>query len=197
MSNPEIDAITKIDAALSAIKDKESKRRVLRWALDKFSAEDEITSPSVKKSGPDVTDKLGSLQKGKGEIPGIARIQENGTFRLTVRDLKAKNTNDAAIRLAHIVIRAYGELTGETSVSSKKVLVPILREWRAYDGNTRVVIARHKGIIREGDSLSLDAHSNKDAFRFMSEVLDSSITGTWSPRSTSRKRSAAKAGSKT
>ena len=56
----------------------------------------------------------------KKEIPGIAKMQDNGNFKLTVRDPKAKNANDAAIRLAHIVIHAYTELTGESSVSSKK-----------------------------------------------------------------------------
>lgn len=196
MPNLEIDAIAKIDAALSAIQDKESTRRILRWAIDKFSTEDETIPPPSRKLGIDTPVKDSPVQKAKNEIPGIAKLQENGTFRLTVRDLKAKSTNDAAIRLAHIVLHAYGELTGESSVSSKKILVPILREWRAYDGNTRVALARHKGIIRAGDSLSLDAHSKKDAAKFITEALDSAIEGTWSPRSTSRKRAAAKTSGK-
>jgi hypothetical protein len=188
MPTTEVDAIETIDKALSALKDKEARQRVLVWALAKYAIDGEVNPLSARKrlSGTPVT--LHTVPRTRNEIAGIAKIQENGTFKLTVRDPKAKSTKDAAIRLAHIVIHAYTELTGESSVSSKKVLVPTLREWRAYDGNTRLALARHKGIIRDGDSLSLDAHSKKDAIRFIDEALEESIEGTWRLRSKAHKR---------
>ena len=183
----EIAAIAKIDRALSAIKDKGTRDRVLNWAISKYMTSDEGArqthgQPNVQSPATPV------VHVGKKEIPGIARLNDSGALKLTVRDPKATSANDAAIRLAHIAIHSYNELAGDPSVSSKRVIVPILREWRAYDGNTRLALARHKGIIREGDSLSLDAHSKKDALKYMAEALDDSVQGKWSPRTTGRKR---------
>lgn len=188
MGDPEVDAIGKIDAALSAIKDLEGQQRVLLWAFAKYGNKEVPTPIFTPKPGGETRSPLVSSSGNKREMAGIAQLQDNGNFKLTVRDLKAKNTNDAAIRLAHIVVHAYTTLTEEASVSSKKVLMPILREWRAYDGNTRGALAKHKGIIREGDLLSLDAHSKKDAEQFVGDVLDNAIEGKWSPPSMARKR---------
>lgn len=188
MVDPEVDAIGKIDVALSAIKDVEGQQRVLQWAIAKYGKNEEPKPPFNPKPGGGIVNPLLSTLGDKKEIAGIAQIQDNGNFRLTVRNPKAKNTNDAAIRLAHIVIYAYTTLTGEETVSSKNVLMPILKEWRAYDGNTRGALAGHKGIIREGDLLSLDAHSKKDAEQFVADVLDNAIEGNWSPSTKARKR---------
>ncbi len=124
MSDIEINAITAVNEALSAIEDPEIRKRVLRWANDKFGF-----VPSGEKLGREVSrnrDMLNKPEGGAGEIPGIAKLSDTGEFRLTVRDLKAKSANDAAVRLAHIAIRAYQLLTGQKTMSSKNVLVPLL-----------------------------------------------------------------------
>jgi len=189
MSDIEIKAITAVNEALGSIDDPEILKRVLRWANDKFgfvpSGEIILTREiSRQRDMPSV------LEGATGEIPGIAMLTEAGELRLTVRDLKAKSANDAALRLAHIAIRAYQQLTGQKTMSSKNVLVPLLKDWRVYDGNTRATLARHKGIIRNGDELGLDFHAQADAEKFIKEALDNSIEGTWKPGAKARKRNA-------
>jgi hypothetical protein len=120
------------------------------------------------------------------ELPGIARITDAG-LEVTVRDLKARSANDAAIRLAHIAILAKEKLTGTKTLSSRNELLPILKEWRAYDGNTRVALANHRGIHRDGDQLSLDAISRREAQKYIDEILDESIQSTWNPTGRARK----------
>lgn len=179
MNTNEIDVIKQIDEALSNL-DEKTRLRVLRWALDKYRGGEKTDSTSdsfltIKTSNEGIDTKC-------QEIPGIAQLTEEGDFILTVRDIKAKSTNDAAIRLVHVVILAYEKLTGENKVSSKEILVPILKEWRAYTGNTRNEIAKHKGILRSGTKIYLDAHSKRDAQRFINEILDVSFKGKWKPR---------------
>ena len=188
MSDIEIKAITAVNEALASIDDPEIRNRVLRWVNDKFGF-----VPSGVKPTRETTRQRGLPSMSEvvaGEIDGIAMLTETGEFRLTVRDLKAKSANDAALRLAHIAIRAYQKLTGQKTVSSKNFLVPLLKDWRVYDGNTRAALARHKGIIRNGDELGLDSHATTDAERFISDALDNAIDGTWKPSTKARKRSA-------
>lgn len=188
MSDIEIKAITAVNEALASIDDPEIRNRVLRWVNDKFgfvpSGVKLTREMSRQRDVPSMSEVVA------GEIPGIAMLTETGEFRLTVRDLKAKSANDAALRLAHIAIRAYQKLTGQKTVSSKNFLVPLLKYWRVYDGNTRAALARHKGIIRNGDELGLDSHATTDAERFISDALDNAIDGTWKPSTKARKRSA-------
>ncbi len=115
------------------------------------------------------------------EIPGIARVTQNGEFHLTVRDLKARSANDAAIRIAHLALLANERLNHSESLSSKNVLVPILRRYRAYDGNTRGALAQHRGFARAGDQLSMDLHCKEEAEEYMRQILDPSVQGTWNP----------------
>lgn len=179
MSKNEIEVIKLIDEALSKV-DEKTRFRILRWTWDKYGKDDKDSSFSNEF----LLEKIPTeLREGKcKEIPGIAQISEDGDFKLTVRDLKAKNTTDAAIRLAHVTVFAYEKLTGEKKISSKKVILPILKEWRAYTGNTRNALAKHKGILRVGDKVSLDAHSKRDTEQFIKEILDDSIKGTWKLR---------------
>jgi hypothetical protein len=118
---------------------------------------------------------------GSREIPGVARLNDSGDLHITIRDLKARSGLDAAVRLAHVAIHAYHQMTGQ-ALSSSKGLTPILKSWRIYDGNTRARLAKEKGIVRTGDDLSLDAHAARDAQRFIEEILDPSIDGTWRPK---------------
>ncbi len=186
MKDVEIEAFPKISEALGAIEDDAARDRVLRWAILKYGqkTKQELqleTIPSAPAARP-VTTARGN------EIPGVAKLMDSGELKLTVRDLKAKSTNDAAIRLAHIAIYAYETLTGEASVSGRKVLVPLLRKWRAYDGNTRAVLAKQKGLVRQGDQVSLDEFARQDAERFIEEIRDSGLQGSWQPGSNTKRR---------
>lgn len=178
----EIEAITQLDTVLGQLQEDE-RNRVLQWAFAKYSSRG---LPAALSTG--VNAGAQQITGGGKEIPGIAALTPTGEFRLTVRDLKAKSANDAAVRLAHITIWAYQELTGEQSVSSKGVLLPILKKWRAYSGNTRLELGKQKGILRHGDNLSLDMHSTKMASEFVKEVQDDAIAGTWVPQATSKKK---------
>lgn len=179
MSDPELEALNNIDRSLGAL-DEDTRIRVLRWAWSKFGSVTERLD--AQESKPlSVSESQPTVSATDSEIPGIARINDAGELLLTVRDLKAKNTNDAAIRLVHIMIRANEILTGEDEVSSRNVVSPMLKKWRAYSGNTRRAIADHKGILRTGDSLSLDAHSKREADEYINQVLDESIQGSWNP----------------
>jgi hypothetical protein len=115
------------------------------------------------------------------EIKGIAHIDDQGKFHLSVRDPKANSANKAARRLAYIAIRAHEELTGEGKVSSKAIVVPTLEAWRCYDGNTRTILANDKGIHREGDLVWLDTPAKDEADKFIKEVLDDKVEGSWKP----------------
>jgi hypothetical protein len=182
----EVNAMRAVGEALSALGEDDARARVLAWAASHFGLPATAPAPRanfLQSSVPPVEHQSDST----GEIAGVAKMTASG-FELTARDLKARSTNDAAIRIAHVVIYAYEKLTGEKVVSSKRILLPILRQWRAYDGNTRPAIANHKGIHRDGDNLSLDAIARKDAEKFIVEILDDSVEGTWNPKGRAAKR---------
>jgi hypothetical protein len=187
MSDQEIKAIAAINDALSTITDPDTRFRILKWANEKFGYQ--------TKSLPDAnldplsTERSQQIKITKNELPGIAKITANGEFHLTVRDVKASSAKDAAIRLTHIVIKAYSLLTDQQGVSSKKIVIPILRNWRVYDGNTRHALANHKGILRNGGELLLDVHAAKEADRYIKDVLDPKIEGTWQAGSKARAKS--------
>lgn len=131
-----------------------------------------------------------STFKGKGELPGIATLNDKGEFYFTLRDPKAISQNDAVKRLTYVAIRSFLQLKkGESKVSRKKIINPILSEWRVYDGNARNFLANDKGLIREGDLLSLDVHATKEADKFIKDISDQKTVGSWSPSSVrTRKR---------
>ena len=184
-TDPEIAAINAVNEALSRLEDPDARARVLRWANERFFAR-HIGRPASTALPPVLA--AGTEQATGREMPGVAKILDNGEFKLTLRDPKAKNTSDAAIRLALITIRAYTQLTGETSVSSRKVVVPTLKFWRAYDGNTRTDLARHRGLVRSGDALSLDVHATEEADRYIQDALNKEIVGTWKTVGKTRKK---------
>ena len=184
----ELDAMRTIGEAMSVL-DPGARARVIEWVAGRFGISRGTASRDTQAlaSGPQAV----SDDEVVGEIPGIARMIGD-RFEMTVRDLKAKSTIDAAIRLAHVVIYAHEKLAGKKSVSSRKVLLPILKEWRAYDGNTRPALANHKGIHRNGDELSLDALSRQEAQDYIDQILDDSIRGTWNPKGRSTRKAAKK-----
>ena len=187
--DPEIKAMSVIGEALSAIEDDAGRHRVLRWANEKFGLQklDTRALTSAAQSARVEAIQIASSDDNK-EIPGIAMLSAGGEFRLTVRDVKAKSAIDAALRLTHIVIRAHERLTGQKSISSKNMLVPLLKTWRVYDGNARYALAKHKGIVRNGDNLELDFHAQQDADRFIADVLDATVEGSWDPSAKARRR---------
>jgi len=182
----EIQALGTIDKALTELKDDQSAiNRVLQFVIDKFGDGSIKLGKGKGKGSLDLP--LDENKEGEeprlesNEIPGIAMITDGGEFRLTVRDPKAKNTNDAAIRLALVAIYTYCRLSGEKSASSKRIVKPILEHWRAYTGNTRTALANHPGIIREGDTLALDHHATIEAEKFMHDIKDPNLVGSWQP----------------
>lgn len=186
----ELEAMRIVGEALNNLSDADARARVVAWAASHFGIVHTPPAPRHQRSASNSGGSSAEETKDR-ELPGIARMTEKG-FELTVRDLKARSTIDAAIRLAHIVTYANEKLTGEKTVSSRKVLLPILKEWRAYDGNTRPALANHKGIHRNGDNLSLDAISRNDAETYITEVLDDSVHGTWNPKGRPARRAQAK-----
>ncbi|MGH9545084.1 MAG: hypothetical protein ACRD23_07695 [Terriglobales bacterium] len=183
----ELRVMMKVSEALGSLKDAGARERVLFWVASKFQCASGLpVSPPAQNET-----KTESLAASAREIPGIARLSDTGELHLTVRDMKARSANDAALRIAHIVIYANQQLTGSETVSSKKTLLPILRKYRAYDGNTRSALAQHRGFVREGDQLSMDFHCKKEAEGFVREILDSTTQGTWAPSARASKKKVA------
>lgn len=192
----EIAAISAINAALAKVADDDARARVLDYILARYRPgmvpvtrfiPSLAAPPSVMHAnGPgsnfeNRTSPLALLAGPEKELAGIARLTDAGDLKITVRDLKAKNGLDAAVRLAHIAIYAYEHLAGQP-LNSRKGLTPLLREWRLYDGNVRAKLAKERGIIRSGDNLTLDAHAKRDAERYIEEILSNDVAGQWRPK---------------
>jgi hypothetical protein len=181
----EIEALKMVDKALSGLDAEDARNRVLEWANAKYGRPLSNAPRAGMREGtpasPTQPNAPWSPSVEGRELPGIAMLSDSGQFQLTVRDPKAISTNDAAARLALVAIYAYCKLTGETSASSRKIVKPVLDSWRAYTGNTRVLLAHHQGIIRNGDALSLDQHAKREAEEYIQEILDDSKQGRWQP----------------
>ncbi|MGH2396565.1 MAG: hypothetical protein ACRDFW_06165 [bacterium] len=173
----ELATMGRVGEALASLPNADAQERVLAWAFARFG-KGALSRKDTLVSAPTVT----ATPRGK-EIPGIASLSDSGELHLTIRDPKAKSANDAALRIAHVALYSHAKLTGQASASSKNLLVPILRKYRVYDGNTRGILAKHKGLLREGDELSLDAFCQQEAETYIKEILDPSTAGTWGPSS--------------
>lgn len=161
------------DEALCAVADDATRLRVLRWLNDKHGlalSVPENTTVSPRTPAPTRTD----------EMSGIARVTESGQLQITIRDLKASSKSDATLRLVHVAVLAHEQLLG-TGASRTAFLTPTLKRYRLYDGNARRAISQHKGLLRDGDVISLDAHATKDAERYVAEICDASVLGSWKP----------------
>ena len=183
----EIQAITQINVALKAIPDDATRIRVLKWAVQKFNAipnnaNQQTVSTVNMLSGQDES----AASNAPNEIPKIASLNSDGNFSVIIQDLKAQSQTIAGVRLALATIHAYKKLTGN-NISSRKDLVPVLKHFRLYDGNIRVALSRHRGIIRDKDILSLDAFAQKEAEDIIKEIQDPNTSGTWTPSKTIRK----------
>ena len=144
---------------------------VLEALLSEFRASKRphaAATPTGVSETPGTNARLGGAEGH--EIPGVALINDEGKLKITMRELSGKTINERARQLAYVAIRAYEQLSGETKVSSKSVITPLLKQWRLYTGNTRKLLARDKGILREGDSLSLDVPAKQEADRFIAQI---------------------------
>ncbi len=133
----------------------------------------------AKPPGIPATGKPAAPQLNGKEISGVAHLDEAGKMHLSVRDPKATTTNDAARRLTYVTLRAHELLTTNAKASSKDVVVPILKHWRCYTGNTRPLLAQDKGLHREGGMIWLDGPGKDEADKFIKEIQDSATTGAW------------------
>jgi hypothetical protein len=186
----EFECMKIIDQNMQAMPDDATRQRVASWVRAKFLGEVGVLRARPDGSLADTAqaDAIDSADaRRSGEIPGIAKLSQSGDVQVTVRDFKAKSANDAAIRLVHVLIWATTRLTGNGVVSSKGLIVPWLRKYRCYDGNTRWAIAKDKGLVRDGDQLSLDFHAEQLAEKFVGEILDPAIEGRWKPSTPKRK----------
>jgi hypothetical protein len=181
----EIAAIGTISVALAGLSDAEARQRVISYVLARYlpssSPVSLIPVPRAAATATPVGSVAAGPVSGAKELPGIARLTDAGDLQVTIRDLKARSGLDAAVRLAYVAIYAYQQLAGQ-AFSSPKGLTPLLKTWRVYDGNSRTRLAKDKGILRNGDDLSLDAHATRDAERFIQEMLDDGVAGSWKPR---------------
>lgn len=179
----ELDCMRTIEENLQALADEAARVRVAIWVAAKYAGQAAHTLKSDRGEGLADNEEI----ERSGQIPGIAKLSSAGEVQLTVRDFKARSANDAATRLVHVFLWATKKLTGRGSASSKVSIVPAMRKYRCYDGNTRTVIAQDKGIVRDGDELSLDFHAEQLAEKFVKEILDSGTEGKWKPGTTKRK----------
>jgi len=182
--------------ALQTLPDDDAKVRCINWALSRLGLNIGQANLHNQKGGASLLPASLTTAAAKGagtagSLDDIVEQTEDGRYRVIARDLKVKSRNDAAIRLAHLVIYSNEILSGQQKTSSKKYVVPVLKEWRAYDGNTRNTLAGCPGIKRDGDLLSLDVHSRRDAQNFISQIRDEAVKGSWSA-SAARTRKAAK-----
>jgi len=180
----ELECMRNIDDALSSISDDTARTRIVNWLVAKhLGLSNSMGGTASAQRG---TPRVDGAER-TGEIAGIAKLSQAGEILLTVRDLKAKSANDAAIRLVHVLIWSAQKLTEATTVSSRHVITPWLQKYRCYDGNTRGAIAADKGIVRDGDDLSLDFHAEQRAEQIVNEILDNSVEGKWKPSNTRRR----------
>ena len=150
----EADAIKAISKALRVLPDNSSRELVLEFVANRFS-----------------------LQMPR-------RFSEATILKPVVIEL-AKT-----VAISAAADRKNGEIAGiakvcesllERGMSSRNELTPILKQWRVYDGNTRAKLGADKGILRDGDTLTLDAHARRLAEQFIDDVLNPEIEGKWKP----------------
>jgi len=195
----EITAMASIWGALQTLPDDEARMRCIRWAIGRSGLNIGTTAGSlhgVKSSGTQVQSV--PILKTEGDpLEDIVERTDDDRFRVVARDLKAKSKNEAAVRLVYLVLYANEVLNGHQKTSSRKMVVPVLNEWRAYDGNTRWTLAKDQGIKRDGDLLSLDIHSRREAEKFIAEIRDEAVKGSWTPSGVRTRKAGKKTSSKT
>jgi len=163
--------------------------RAFEVLIEEFRGGAAPRSTTGKGQGAENRDR--GVQRGDNEIPGVA-LFEAEEVKFTIRDPKAESAADAVRRLAYVAIRATQLLTGEEKVSSRNIVVPLLRDFRVYNGNARGTLSKERGITRDGDLLSLDTPATHQADDYIKAIQDVEVVGKWKPGS---RRRAGKKGS--
>jgi hypothetical protein len=146
-----------------------------------------LLGKNVEISQSDKTDKSETTSDhADKKMSSIATITSDGKYHLTVRDLKASNSNDAMKRLVYVIIQSYIKLMKTKSVSRKEIINPEIIKWRLQNENKRGYIVSDKGILKDGDQLCLDQHAQNEADQFIQEIENPEISGTWKPESVKR-----------
>lgn len=145
----------------------------------------EFLGPSAQAKGSDAggqgpKERERPLESNDKEIPGVAFL-DGETIRFTIRDPKADSAADAVQRLAYVAIRTAQLLTKQEKISSRRVLVPLLKDFRLYNGGGRARLAGDRGISRDGDLLWLDTPATQQADGYIRMIQNPETTGTWKP----------------
>ncbi|MCC7389997.1 MAG: hypothetical protein IT431_14645 [Phycisphaerales bacterium] len=187
----EIDALAAINETMESLPDDQSRVRVLEWAISKFQLSGSMSTTAAPRVPVGVVGQSsGTPQTAAtpGELGDIIHILDDGSIKVVARDLKAASANDAAVRLAHVVVYCVKHLLNGQKASSKVHLVPVLRDWRCYNGNTRGALAKEKGMIREGDALSLDQLAARRAEEIIAEIRNTETEGKWKGGTAAKKQ---------
>jgi hypothetical protein len=126
------------------------------------------------------------------DLSFVAEVDDEQKLQLTVTDLKAANQADATQRLIYVGLLARQQLLKEKK-TPRKELLRHLRDYGLADGNSRALIARDKALVREGAKfIRLSAPAVAQAQKYVQEINDPKIVGTWTrTRRSSRKKSGA------
>ena len=196
MPSEEIKAMGAIEDVLGKIKDEETCQRIVKWAVDKYGLGD----ISILGSGSGIPNQIQQKPvqpnppKTPNEIPGIAtHNKQDSSMKFTIRDLKAKNAKNAAVRLALVSTYIYEKFTGETTAPRQRILTPLLKDYRINRGSSRAAIIDHKGIIAVGrNNIQLDSHAKIEAENIIAEILSDDVEGGWSPTNVRKYKANAK-----
>ena len=168
----ELAAIAKSSAAIQELPDGEARRRVLTYVMDRYFPESSLhqrRSALASQTRSATVSGTRVHEFSDGDLQDIACITDEGDFEIVISEFWASSRSDAAVRLAKLAIYTHERLTG-AAMSSRTSLTPLLKAWRLYDGNTRARLAKERGIIRSGDTLSLDDLEKSRANRSVVEM---------------------------
>jgi len=177
------------------------QERVLEVLLGEFQGVRPSRQVVTTESGQIPAGEL-QLQEAQGKkIPKVAKLDENGKLKLTVRikGLKANGATDATKRLIYVALRANEILTSKKTLHWLNDLSPLLRESNLY--RYRAVFYSDTCLDREGEDgylVALDDDARKEADKFIEEIQDKNVVRDWKPKpksspkkKTSRKKSKA------
>lgn len=193
---PEIRAMEIIAKTLLPLNE-EARQLALSWANERFGkGKKKPLDPTAQSKDAMYTSLKKSLE-APPEVREHIEYSEEGGFQCHFNDLKAKSKRDAVNRLSHILLFAHEKLTGNKELN-RHALTTTLEEWRLYDGNARYFITNHRGLRSKGigkaQKLSLDKLAREDAKRYLREVLDPNLKGSWDPSKESRVKKSSRSG---
>ncbi len=152
--------------------DDAGKRRLTDWFQSKYIHSPESTL-HLFEAPPTVP--------SENVIDKVAYLDNQGDFKVIIRDLKADSVSEAAIRASYVLVSAYCYLMDKEEASSRNVVVPFLKKVGLYSGSMRAALKRESDIIREGDMLSLTNDGINKADKYIGEIQDNSTSGRWNP----------------